>query len=190
AMLRVANFANAALQMFAPDIYQLYDWVLDGVCQRDPTLERNYRNNVFACATANVGPRTVTAKHVDYLNIPFGWCAITAIGKFNPRLGGHLILWELKKIIEFPPGSTILIPSAIIHHSNLAIAPHERRYSLTQYTAGGLFRWAECGFQSFRQLSEAGGQLPRTGAERWKWGVGLFSQWESVLDRLKTAMVG
>ncbi|KAI0694815.1 hypothetical protein C8Q76DRAFT_634360 [Earliella scabrosa] len=180
AMKRVANLGNAALQMFAPNIYNLYEWILEGVCERDATLDRNWSKNVFACATVNVGPRTVTAKHVDYLNVPFGWCAITAIGHYNHRLGGHLILWELKKIIEFPPGATILIPSAIIHHSNLAIAEHERRYSITQYTAGGLFRWAECRFQSYKDLKASGGKLSRDGRARWEWGVGMLSYWVDV----------
>ncbi|KAJ7883792.1 hypothetical protein B0H13DRAFT_2537891, partial [Mycena leptocephala] len=39
---------------------------------------------------------------------------ITALRRFNPDLSGHLILWDLKLVIRFPPGSTILIPSAII----------------------------------------------------------------------------
>ncbi|KAJ6550301.1 hypothetical protein B0H19DRAFT_1074163 [Mycena capillaripes] len=51
-----------------------------------------------------------------------------------------------KLIIEFPPGCTILIPSAAIFHSNIPIAAHKRRYSFTQYTSGGLFRWVEHGF--------------------------------------------
>ncbi|KZP30363.1 hypothetical protein FIBSPDRAFT_908068 [Athelia psychrophila] len=74
-------------------------------------------------------------------------CAVTALGDYDPTLGGHLILWDLKLIIEFPPGSTVLIPSAIFTHSNTAIQEGESRYSFTQYTSGGLFRWVEHGFQ-------------------------------------------
>ncbi|KAJ7204886.1 hypothetical protein B0H12DRAFT_1080432 [Mycena haematopus] len=47
-----------------------------------------------------------------------------------------------------PTGSTILIPSAAILHSNIPIGAGERRYSFTQYTAGGLFRWVEHGFRT------------------------------------------
>ncbi|PPQ97424.1 hypothetical protein CVT26_006788, partial [Gymnopilus dilepis] len=53
---------------------------------------------------------------------------------------------------------TILIPSAAIHHSNVMVGVHERRYSVTQYSAGGIFRWIDNKFQSvvnFRgQLTE------------------------------------
>lgn len=48
-------------------------------------------------------------------------------------------------VIEFPAGSTILLPSVAIAHSNTPIGPGERRCLFTQYTFGGLFRWAARG---------------------------------------------
>jgi hypothetical protein len=51
-------------------------------------------------------------------------------------------------VIEFPPGSTILIPSSILSHSNTAVDDQEHRYSFTQYAAGGLFRWVDNGFRT------------------------------------------
>jgi hypothetical protein len=51
-------------------------------------------------------------------------------------------------VVEFPPGSTVLIPSAILSHSNVDINEGEKRYSFTQYASGGLFRWVENGFKS------------------------------------------
>ncbi|KAF4586922.1 hypothetical protein EYR40_010939 [Pleurotus pulmonarius] len=44
-----------------------------------------------------------------------------------------------------PPGATLLIPSALVQHSNLPIQNGERQYSMTQYSAGGLFRWVRNG---------------------------------------------
>ncbi|KAJ7170365.1 hypothetical protein C8R43DRAFT_944883 [Mycena crocata] len=85
----------------------------------------------FAC--------TITAPHLDFANLAWGWCAITALGIFDPDLGGHLILWDLRLVIRFPPGSTVLLPSALIRPSNVAIRHHESRCSFTQYTAGGIF---------------------------------------------------
>lgn len=35
-------------------------------------------------------------KHHNVLNCPFG------MGNFVPKLGGHLVLWEIKKVVEFP----------------------------------------------------------------------------------------
>lgn len=78
----------------------------------------------------------------------FGECSVTPFGSYDYKRGGHLVLWDLKLVIEFPPGCTILFPSAVLSHSNVAIARHERRYSFAQYTAGGLFRWVDQGFQT------------------------------------------
>ena len=70
------------------------------------------------------------------------------MGDYDYTKGGHLVLWDLKLVIEFPPGATILIPSSAIHHSNTRVQQGERRYSFTQYSAGGLFRWADNGYQT------------------------------------------
>jgi hypothetical protein len=48
-------------------------------------------------------------------------------------------------VINFPAGCTILIPSAIVHHSNTAIKVGESWYSFTQYAAGRLFWWINNG---------------------------------------------
>ncbi|KAF8133530.1 hypothetical protein K438DRAFT_1485913, partial [Mycena galopus ATCC 62051] len=47
-------------------------------------------------------------------------------------------------ILKFRPGTTILIPSAAIFHSNIPIAVGKRWYSFTQYM-GGLLRWLSPG---------------------------------------------
>ena len=53
-------------------------------------------------------------------------------------------------MVEFPPGSTatVLIPSAILSHSNVEIGENERQYSVVQCAAGGLFRWVDNGFRT------------------------------------------
>lgn len=94
-------------------------------------------------------------------------------------------MWDLKLVIEFPPGSTILIPSATIRHSNVAIQKGETRYSFTQYTSGGLFRWVEQGFQPENLhmegwTREQNEQERVEGARRWEEGIELFS----MLDEL------
>jgi hypothetical protein len=103
---------------------------------------------VFACATANLGPRVVCFPHLDSANLPHGWCAVTALGQFDHEKGGHLVLEECKLILEIPPGATYLIPSACITHYNAAVAKHETRFSFTQYTAGSIFRWVDHQFMN------------------------------------------
>ncbi|KAF9070523.1 hypothetical protein BDP27DRAFT_1195270, partial [Rhodocollybia butyracea] len=53
----------------------------------------------------------------------------------------HLVLWNLKLAIRFPPKSTVLFPSALITHSNIPVQGHEERHLIIQYSSGGLFRW-------------------------------------------------
>jgi hypothetical protein len=112
---------------------RIHDW--------NPNLMHNFSAtvSVFATATFNFGPQTVTFPDLNFTNLAWGWCAITTLGDFDPNKGGHLILWDLKLIVRFPPGSTILIPSALIRHSNTSIGSHEKRFSFTQYTPMGIF---------------------------------------------------
>ena len=131
----------------APDLYEYYTSHLSELYKSNPALRPLFPSSIFAAVTYNFGPRTVCFKHLDFANLPFGWCSVTALGSFDPTRGGHLILWDCHLVIEFPPGSTILLPSAIVAHSNTRIAANETRYSFCQYTAGGIFRWVHNGCQ-------------------------------------------
>ncbi|KAH9848498.1 hypothetical protein C2E23DRAFT_739360 [Lenzites betulinus] len=179
AVRRIANFASAAMQAYAPRLYAHYSRTLDALVASSPSMKPNFQNNVFGAAYFNLGPRVVTLRHKDFQNLAWGWCSVTAMGDFNPSLGGHIVLWDLNMMIEFPPGSTILIPSALLLHSNIAIQPGETRFSLTQFSAGGLFRWVECDFRSQYQYEQAGGVLP-SGQDRWNQGISMYSTWAEL----------
>ncbi|KAJ7816807.1 hypothetical protein B0H13DRAFT_1663180, partial [Mycena leptocephala] len=88
------------------------------------------------------GAQTVTPPQHSPNDIPWWWIAITALGDFDADTGGHLILWEVGRIIRFPPGATILLPP-VIPYSIARIQPGETWYSLTQYAAAppGWSRW-------------------------------------------------
>ncbi|KAH9856102.1 hypothetical protein C2E23DRAFT_722695, partial [Lenzites betulinus] len=172
---RLAGFGDASFKLYAPRLYSHYGATLQAILSKDRTLRPNFKKSVFGAATFNLGPRVATYVHTDYQNLPAGWCAITAIGDFDPTKGGHLVLWDLGLIIEFPPGSLILIPSAILRHSNTTVSPQEHRYSFTQYSAGGLFRWVECGFISQKQFYKEGGVYTMSGEERWRRGIAMWS---------------
>lgn len=95
-------------------------------------------------------------------------------------------------MIEFPSGSTILIPSATVHHGNTALQPGEMRCSVTQYCAGGLFRWVDYGFKSAKSLlSEQGGKerkrdIDALSGGRWERSLGLISKIDELdADRKK-----
>ncbi|KAJ7668823.1 hypothetical protein B0H14DRAFT_2424732, partial [Mycena olivaceomarginata] len=175
----IASFANALFQSYAPALHEYYSQTMDRLHEWNPALLRNFPADVsvFAAATFNFGPRTVTFPHLDFANLAWGWCAITALGDFDPDRGGHLILWDLKLIIRFPPGSTILIPSALIRHSNTSIQAHETRFSFTQYTSAGIFRFVDNGFKSDQLVNDLGilvaKRAERLEARKTRWAEGL-----------------
>ncbi|KAI0039029.1 hypothetical protein FA95DRAFT_1504733, partial [Auriscalpium vulgare] len=180
----MAGFASSAYYTSSPLKWTMYDDVLKDIRAQNPSLTPPYPNSVFPAATFNFGPRVATAPHRDYYNVPFGWCAITALGNYDPKFGGHLILWDLKLVIEFPPGSTILIPSALLTHSNAAIRPGETRRSFTQYCAGGLMRWHRYGMRTEAVLRQADPALKvaldASVDQRAAEALGQFRVWEAA----------
>ncbi|RDB20133.1 hypothetical protein Hypma_012874 [Hypsizygus marmoreus] len=182
---RLASFASAGFQLWAPNVYRYYKDHLDPLWARMPELRRNFPRSIFPSAAFNFGPNVWTYRHRDSLNCPFGWCAIQALGDFDPTRGGHLILWELRLVIEFPPGSLVLIPSATISHSNVPVQGGDTRASFTQYCAGGLFRYVDNGFRTEKEFEKedvAGfRQMCKLKETRWTMGLGLLSKFDDIV---------
>jgi len=139
------TLSSGSMQVFAPELCKFLMETLEEVKRSKPSLRYPYRNNPFAAVTFNIGPAACTIPHKDVMNLSWGWCAVTSLGCYDPKKGGHLVLWDLKLAVEFPPFSTIMLPSAILKHSNTSIGPAERRSSVTQYNASGLFCWVAHG---------------------------------------------
>ncbi|KAJ7902929.1 hypothetical protein B0H13DRAFT_1582533, partial [Mycena leptocephala] len=144
---RIIGFQSSGLARYFPKLYKNFCDVLRAIYENQPELEQLFENSVFPAATWNLGPDVVTTDHEDMLNVPYGMCPATAAGDYDHKKGGHVYLKQLNLLIEFPSGSSMLIPSASVTHSNTAIQKGETRYSMTQYAAGELFRWAAYGFQ-------------------------------------------
>ncbi|KAG6914019.1 hypothetical protein DXG01_002894 [Tephrocybe rancida] len=185
-MKRLVTLLSTIFSTWAPKLYVLYARNIDEFCSHNSELRRNWLGSVFTVAVFNLGPQTVCYSHKDFSNLSFGWCAITALRNFDPTRGGHLILRELGVAIEFPPGSSMLIPSACIEHVNVAIQAEETRYSSTQYTAGALFCWVEHrmegNWEFFEKLSKAErGEVQLQDLNRWQTGLLHFS----TIDELK-----
>ncbi|KIJ95665.1 hypothetical protein K443DRAFT_108399 [Laccaria amethystina LaAM-08-1] len=88
---------------------------------------------------------------------------------------------------QFPPGSTIFLPSASLEHSNASSQKDERRYSFTQYTSGGTFRWVDYSFQKadhyFAGLSEEEQRAAKNeGRDRLAFGLSLFSTIDELVQ--------
>ncbi|KAF9009765.1 hypothetical protein BDZ89DRAFT_964684, partial [Hymenopellis radicata] len=148
---RWSGFMNSAFQTYNEDMYREYAANKASLRASDGTLNWNFDNSVFAALAVNFSDNVICEDHTDDSNKPDGWCGVTSMGLFDPQKGGQMVLWDLKVILDFPSGTTNFIPSALVRHSNLPIQKGEKRYSATQYTGGGLFRWVYNGFQSDKE---------------------------------------
>ncbi|KAK0484267.1 hypothetical protein EDD18DRAFT_1083804 [Armillaria luteobubalina] len=127
AFIRLAGFASGIFAAQSPSLFQCYAMHLRALLLSNDNLILNFANSIFSASTFNFRPKTVTVEHTDSGNLLFGWCAIPVLSRFNSKKGVHLILWDLKLVIEFPPGSTVLIPSAVLQHSNMTVDRGETR---------------------------------------------------------------
>ena len=161
----------AVFSAHAPDLHAFSKARLAELEQWDSQLQRPFKDTTFNAMAFNFGPDACTVPHKDYKTLSFGWCSITSLGEFDATRGGHLVLWDLDIAIEFPPHSTILIPSAILEHSNTAIQDGESRMSITQYNPAGIFEWIAHDFQP-KHVAMSAGKEP---AEWWSQPPHMFS---------------
>ncbi|KAJ3898616.1 hypothetical protein F5879DRAFT_1012635 [Lentinula edodes] len=177
---RLSGFATGVFKTWALRLYRYCEDHFNDLLSSDHSLVRIFHNSVLPAAAFNFGPRTICLPHIDFGNLPFNLCWIWALGWYNWKKGGHIILWDLKLVVEFPPGSLVAIPSGVCRHSNTCVGKKEVRYSFTQYAPGGNFRWVDRGFQSEENYhagltaAEAREEKLRKKA-RWKMGLELFS---------------
>ncbi|KAJ7572889.1 hypothetical protein C8J56DRAFT_1067459 [Mycena floridula] len=167
---RIAGFQSSAFATLAPKCYKIsqttYPPPYPSIC----------------------GPSNECISHLDYGNAGQLFCSITAAGDFDHLTGGQFVAHDLKLIILFPSGFTIMLPSASVSHGNTPIAPGETRCSVAQYCAGSLLRWVEYGFRSAKLLAstEQGAAdkklLDGGGKERWEWALRLFSKSSELLE--------
>ncbi|KDQ25054.1 hypothetical protein PLEOSDRAFT_1046943, partial [Pleurotus ostreatus PC15] len=182
---RLAAYGDSAFHLWVPKLYSHYRDCIERMYTALPHLRRNFRMSVFPCATFNFGPQVRTFKHRDTLNLANGWCSIIALGRFDHKRGGHIVLWDAKLVIEFPAGSTILIPSSAIMHSNVSVREGESRASFTQYAAGGIFRWVDNGCQRqavFQQIDPVSyDQRMQERKDGWQKGLAMYSSLNELL---------
>ncbi|KAJ7935041.1 hypothetical protein B0H13DRAFT_2305195 [Mycena leptocephala] len=161
---RIAGFQSSGVARYFPKLSKYMAQTMHGIEANQSGLCRPFKNSVYPAVTFNLGPDTVTAEHRDSHNLAHG----------------------LKVVIEFPSGSTMGILSGALDHGNTPIAKGETRYSMTQYAAGALFRWAAYGYKTARTaLETAGGAEKKASFDgdpgvRAAWVVNLLSKADEV----------
>ncbi|KAF9030405.1 hypothetical protein BJ165DRAFT_1535709 [Panaeolus papilionaceus] len=163
-------FANYASTIWASKVYNYYETAVNKLSNGMPALKWNFWNSAFFCITFNFGPYICCTLHEDYLNLPFGWCAIIALGNYDYTKGSHLVLHDLKLIIEFPPSSLIPILSALLTHSN------------TPLDATKDFM-TEADLESLDSKHYV--NMTNTNTDRKRFGLGLWSTLDELLKPVK-----
>ncbi|TFY73491.1 hypothetical protein EWM64_g10522 [Hericium alpestre] len=180
AVARIAGFGSASMAYGAPKIYRHYVDHLEPLYERYG-LSTLFGDSIFPSANFNLGPQSASAVHADSGNVPYGHCHITALGNFDHKKGGHFVFWDLGFAVEFPPGASILIPSACVRHGNTVIQDGEKRYSFTQYCPGSLIQWVRCGFRTAKSLTQAErDEIDGVGDARRQKLMNLFSKYDEL----------
>ncbi|KAF9028261.1 hypothetical protein BDZ89DRAFT_1133723 [Hymenopellis radicata] len=157
---RIAKWADFLFKTYQPQIHERCMQSLRKLAEVLPDVAHPFPGGF---------PDTFWA---DQGNLAWAWCAVTALGKFNPDKGGHLIFWDLGLVIRFPPAR----PS------------FSQRISLVHFTAGGLFRYVDNGCKTdkvfmetdYRKMSdEERGEWHKERAERWKDALKLMTVWDN-----------
>ncbi|KAL0572842.1 hypothetical protein V5O48_009121 [Marasmius crinis-equi] len=150
-LVEIISYIERIFRANHPKLSNLYRNVNAQLLADDPSLNFAFGNHSsFAACHFNFNS-AVTRPHRDQKNLFFGMCCVYSSGNFDYKKGGHLILWDLKIILEFPPGCFVFLPSAMLEHSNVKIQPGERRSSVAMFSASSLFRWVHLGGATEKQ---------------------------------------
>ncbi|KAJ7870832.1 hypothetical protein B0H14DRAFT_3439925 [Mycena olivaceomarginata] len=115
----------------------------------DPAINRmaKFASGVFALWAPRLYQQTSSTSLLDgVLSKPSA--------DFDPTKGGHLVLWDLKLVVEFPPGALILIPSATLLHSNIPVQPSDTAFPSRNSPLVDLFRYVDDGYRTEGELAE------------------------------------
>ncbi|KAJ7278654.1 hypothetical protein C8J57DRAFT_1221496 [Mycena rebaudengoi] len=142
AMKRLAGYGNCLLQAFCPGFHIALANQMREMRAHDRRADYPCRSSLYPIATFDFGrvPWTAadTSEDCPWVAFPVNddeagtWNVLTALGKFNHHKGGHIILWDLGLVTEFPQALPFSSPVVLFG---------ETRYSLLQRTAGGISRW-------------------------------------------------
>jgi hypothetical protein len=162
-------------------LYHHYSRNLSAICSRVPSCKWPVDGLPFAGFTMNVDNMCICDPHVDGSNPAWGLCLICPLGKFDHTAGGHLILHDLKLVLELEPGSIALIPSALITHQNTPISLGEQCQAFTAYTPARMFQWVDSGFKLQNELNLSDEEKASHAERAWSDGKSRFPHFRELV---------
>lgn len=182
--------AVGMFETWAPKLFQYYDSCMKAVTEHLGASAATVSNYLpLASVTVNFGPQAICRTHRDLNNLGWGWCFILLLGKWDPRRGGHIVLHDMKLILEVCAGDVVAIPSASIAHATIPVGKSETRYAVTWYTGMGLFQSVAAGMMSLKKYKGSEGREGEpdglSAEERWRNGCGMFSTLAELQERFQ-----
>ncbi|KAJ7781729.1 hypothetical protein DFH07DRAFT_949424 [Mycena maculata] len=147
----ITLFQNAVLKQVAPCVWCDARRVIDVVVQNDYDLhlllklseEPFYQPTALSELEYCFSMRDSTAQmEGDHLA---GLRALTSIGQY-PYHEGKMILWNHRVVVDFPPGSTMFFPAAVMPYLFTNVEKPGWQMLITQACSAGLHRYVANGF--------------------------------------------
>ncbi|KAJ7843686.1 hypothetical protein B0H13DRAFT_1648320, partial [Mycena leptocephala] len=181
----IAAFHNTILQSFAPKIYAYTENSTDLIYKFDEDLRRELPG-VFPAAEFDLG-ELGSAPRLQDKDVLHGWRALTALGTYDSRYGGDIILWDDGFVLRFPPGATFLFPAALMRYSFVEVQPGEKQYTFSQYSPAGLHCYITNGYVSdstFERTADkrAMESMHRARGRRLEAGVNMYSRLDEYIN--------
>ncbi|KAG6915875.1 hypothetical protein DXG01_009452 [Tephrocybe rancida] len=136
---RVASFQSMKLNRFSPKMWDKYEYTTARMNSTRWNAPINFQGSTYPAVRFNVGPQTSTVQpYMDCQQECRGLSAMTPIGNYNYKLGGHIVFYELKLIVEVVPGTTLFVPTGLLSYGTMDIQESEERMTITQCFGPGL----------------------------------------------------
>jgi hypothetical protein len=171
--------------LFAPKIYAYTENATNLIYKFDENLRCEF-DGVFPAAEFDLGELGSTPRLQDQ-DVLHGWHALTALGMYDSRYGGNIILWDDGFVIRFPPGTTILFPAALMCYSFVKVQAGEKQYTLSQYSPAGLYGYITNGYvndSTFEHMADkrAMETMHRARGRRLEAGVNMYSRLDEYIN--------
>ncbi|KAJ7086889.1 hypothetical protein B0H15DRAFT_801511 [Mycena belliarum] len=150
AVKRLVGYGNLLLQVYCPTAFSALQAEKLAFLEHKRSALYPCDSSVFSSTTFEFGgPHRRTSSNGQPDRFQAGaWSVLHALGNYAPTRGGHVIFWDLGIVVCFPSGSTILIPTGVIHYSFVKVREDEFRYSLLQWAGAGISRWLANGHRT------------------------------------------
>ncbi|KAJ6458990.1 hypothetical protein C8R45DRAFT_1109694 [Mycena sanguinolenta] len=151
----IVSFQNAMLEQIAPRLWMSANETINAIVAEDQRLKLPFR-------IANYGsPQPTAFPEVHYrfaINdlVPrreppvsagmSGWQVLTSLGDYDSRFEGRLVLWEHRKMVTFPPGSTFFCPTGM-NYSFTTVSGKPSQMLISQTFHNDLHHFVANGFQ-------------------------------------------